>query len=380
MEKGLTTKSDILEYLRGVKEIEKDIYTLERMEVELRERDKKLKQQENQAFQAKLDTRKAEVRRCEKELQAVESTKPKFETSSIWETIGTIFFSVIIQPIIGAVLGAIIGVVIGIVIGVVGGLIYNFVIYVFTDIQHDVSAWRDMFNGACIGVKLGFNWGAILGIVITAILAVVVIVTLPTKRRNEKLYIKEKAKYNEAISSAKAKLAEAEKACNISPKKVDYYEKPINDICKSLATIYANREKIYSVGIVPPDYRTMDCVYVLEHIFRNDLADTMREAILLYEERAFRGEVLRGMQNIASHLSNLSGVMSTLRADMDRIGRDVALMSGDLSRVYEQNRIFAADVARQNDRIYEETKLHRYAVEALEKSNQRIVDYIDDNT
>lgn len=152
------------------------------------------------------------------------------------------------------------------------------------------------------------------------------------------------------------------------------------EIQKMLASLRANREKIYSVGIVPPDYRTMDCVYVLEHIFRNDLADTMREAILLYEERAFRGEVLRGMQNIASHLSNLSGVMLTLRADMDRIGRDVALMSGDLSRVYEQNRIFAADVARQNDRIYEETKLHRYAVEALEKSNQRIVDYIDDNT
>lgn len=154
----------------------------------------------------------------------------------------------------------------------------------------------------------------------------------------------------------------------------------IEEIQKMISTLYANREKYYSVGIVPPDYRTMDCVYVLEQIFRNDLADTMREAVLLYEERAFRGEVLRGMQNIASHLGNLSGVMSTLRADMDRIGRDVALMSSDISRVYEQNRSFEANFARQNDRLYEETKLHRYAVEALEKSNQKIVDYIEDNT
>ena len=159
--------------------------------------------------------------------------------------------------------------------------------------------------------------------------------------------------------------------------KAQSYRDRIKPIQQDLQPLYSNRDKFYSVGIVPPDYRTMDCVYVLDQIFRNDLADTMRDAVLLYEERTFRGDVIRGMKNITAHIDNLSSLMSSLRVDINMIGRDVALLRDDMDKIYTQN-LNAADVAaRHNDRMYEETQLHRYAVEALQKSNQKIVDYIE---
>lgn len=103
----------------------------------------------------------------------------------------------------------------------------------------------------------------------------------------------------------------------------------------------------------------------------------MREAVLLYDERVYRGEVLRGMNRIASNLGSLAGIMSSLRTDMDRIGRDVALMSDDISRVYEQNRSIASNASRQADRLCEETRLHRYTVEALARSNERLTDQLE---
>lgn len=65
-----------------------------------------------------------------------------------------------------------------------------------------------------------------------------------------------------------------------------------------LEKLYEQRKEFYSVGIVPPDYRYLDCVGVLRQIFSNDLADTMREAVLIYEERVFRGDLIRGIDKI----------------------------------------------------------------------------------
>ena len=62
--------------------------------------------------------------------------------------------------------------------------------------------------------------------------------------------------------------------------------------------LHAKKESLYRANIIPPDYRELDCVLMFHQIFRNDLADTMREAVKIYEERVFRQEVIRGIDRI----------------------------------------------------------------------------------
>lgn len=221
------------------------------------------------------------------------------------------------------------------------------------------------------------------------------------ERENDKIrnnYVAEQRekmeKLDQEIAKEKAIIADEHTA------NAQYYREQVENVKKDLEPLYRNRIKFYSDGVVPVDYRTMDCVYVLEQIFRNDLADTMREAVLMYEERVFRGEIIRGMANIAAHIDNLSSVMSRLRTDIDRISRDVAIMREDMDQIYEDNREFADDIKKSNDKLYMETKMHRHALEALDnsnrallgyaekdrqsleelaKSNQKLVDYIEDN-
>lgn len=359
MEKNLTTKAGVLTYLQDAKAIEKDIYALEQMEKELKKRAGELQKRDADNYHAQLAKHKATVEQYEKELLLAESIEEPELILEKKTSVGMILVWSIVSGICGAIGGAIIGgagAMIGGILQLVRGL-----------------------GAFFAAVKIGAIIGAVSGM--TCCLASTIIGNIIVPKNNRKLteeYEKEKRERDKAIASAKAKLAKAKRECNISFRKVDYYNKQIQCLRQNLASLYANRKKFYSVGVVPPDYRTMDCVYVLEQIFRNDLADTMREAVLLYEERVFRGEVIRGMQNVTSQLGDLSSLMSALRTDITLVGCDVAHMRDDMVHIYEQNRSFAADVARSNDRLYEETKLHRYAVEAIQQSNQKIVDYLEE--
>lgn len=348
MENRLTTKSGWLEYLKGAKEIERNIYVLERMNAELNEQVNEIQKKESAKH-------KAAIEQCEKDLEKAKADKPKLKQVK--------------KTPIGEILGNAIGIAIYVAIPctIIGGIIARL-----------VGSEEDSY-------VTGFKIGAIIGVVACPLLYFIYkifkdVKDVPrTNRILASVFEDQKKRYDEDVASAETELAEAKKQSLIPSAKIGYYNNQINYLHKSLKSLYANREVYYSVAVVPPDYRKMDCVYVLDQIFRNDLADTMREAVLLYEEHAFRGDVIRGMANIASQLNKLGGIMSSLRTDIDMIGRDVALMRDDMVNVYEQNHRFAADIKQQNNRLLEETKLHRFAVEALEKSNQMIVDYIEEN-
>ena len=133
------------------------------------------------------------------------------------------------------------------------------------------------------------------------------------------------------------------------------------------------REDFYSLGIIPPDYRTMDCVYVLDHIFRNDLASDVRNAILLYKEWEFRGDVIRGMGAIISRLANLGNQMDYLTRDINDIRNNVNFMSQDLSRMAE------TQIAQNKsiNKALENSQATRYATEAVQRHIEETKKYYD---
>lgn len=76
-------------------------------------------------------------------------------------------------------------------------------------------------------------------------------------------------------------------------------------------------------NIVPPDYRYIDCVAILQHAFRNGLADNMKEAVLYYEQKEFRNQVIRSVNDIHQMLSNLANTMTEIKGVLNSIDYNV---------------------------------------------------------
>ncbi len=173
---------------------------------------------------------------------------------------------------------------------------------------------------------------------------------------------------NELISkvkTAKKQISIAKNQVESNHNRIQFIDSQLQKLKSNFEELKKRRIEFYNIGIIPPDYRTFDCVIILDHIFRNDLADTMREAIKIYEDRVFRGEVIRGIDKICTMLDDLSGSMAIIGNTLTKINSNVRMMSQDFSKFVDQ---YANDNRRkqeQMDELINETKLSRYAQEEL---------------
>jgi hypothetical protein len=96
-------------------------------------------------------------------------------------------------------------------------------------------------------------------------------------------------------------------------------------------------------GIVPPDYRYIDCLVVVQHAFRNGLADSMKEAVLYYEQKEFRNQVIRGVNNIHEMLGQLAGTMNEVRGILSSIDNNVygIMRNQEVSNNIQSARMYA---------------------------------------
>ena len=111
----------------------------------------------------------------------------------------------------------------------------------------------------------------------------------------------------------------------------------LDEINAQIENLEKQRDTIYGMNVLPPDYRSLECVMALHQIFRNDLADTMRDAILLYEERLFRGEMIRGLDNIAKSIDQLGRHMQEtvtqlkkMNVTAERMGKNLVDIAYDI--------------------------------------------------
>lgn len=173
--------------------------------------------------------------------------------------------------------------------------------------------------------------------------------------------------------------------------------------------IHGYKRSLYQIGIVPPDYRTFDCVTILAFIFRNNLAQTMTEAILQYEERVYRGEILRGIDNIYKMLGKLSYSMQAIeyrlveiKQSVDNVYYEMVNVSNelydmrsdirtasDLAHRDSMQRQFIEDLRRQEqesdrysqidfqNKLLAETKATRYAMDAMSQSMYKAEWYME---
>ena len=158
--------------------------------------------------------------------------------------------------------------------------------------------------------------------------------------------------------------------------KIEVYNKTIKpDLDIQREKLSMQRDQLYKYNIIPPDYRTLDCVLMLSHIYRNGLAENMRDAINLYETRVFRGEMVRGINNIFEKLGEIAGKLGQVGITLNRIKADINIMSEDLFILVENSeetmRQQDVMISNQNE-IIEQSKLNRMATEAVAKNAESI--------
>ena len=132
-------------------------------------------------------------------------------------------------------------------------------------------------------------------------------------------------------------------------------------------------QKMHELDIIPPDYRTTDCIITLEHIFKNDLADTVRDAVLLYKDWVYHELIITGLDNIYKMLGNLSESMQYMQRTLESIDQSVSAMSDDMTRLIGLQK----ESNRTQEQILQESQATRSATESIRQSNEKYEWYVE---
>lgn len=169
----------------------------------------------------------------------------------------------------------------------------------------------------------------------------------------------------------------------------------IDVISEKLDTVDSQLREFYSVNLIPPNYRSIECVIAFDQMFRNDLVDTMREAALLYDERVFRGEMITGLNKIYEAINELGGLMSETVSVLRQIESNTSRMCDELCEVSSNLVRMNANVtghlstmssnlssgfetiSKGQSRIETELEYNRYANEAIRANSDRMKWYAE---
>ena len=174
-------------------------------------------------------------------------------------------------------------------------------------------------------------------------------------------------KDEERWHEAELELQECEKNLELLQRRSDLIQKQIEQNISNIEHLDGMIVKMHIIGVLPPDYRTPDCVITLDHIFRNDLADTVREAVLMYKEWVFQGKVIEGLENIYNMLGNLSATMQYMQRTLDSIDRNVSAMADNMDTMIDLQK----ENNRTQEQILRESECTRHAAEAIRTSSER---------
>lgn len=212
-----------------------------------------------------------------------------------------------------------------------------------------------------------------------------------TELENYKKELSQKQSERRALSAQQLhEKTEAENEMSCEQKIYAELTERIDDISEKLETVDSQLTEFYSVNLIPPDYRSLECVIAFDQMFRNDLVDTMREAALLYDERVFRGEMIKGLNNIYKAINKLGGLMSETVSVLREIESNTSRMcdelvdvssnlvrmnanvTGHLSTMSANLSSGLNSIADGQRRIESELEYNRYTNEAIRANSDRM--------
>ena len=104
--------------------------------------------------------------------------------------------------------------------------------------------------------------------------------------------------------------------------------------------IRENLKQCYELDIIPPSYRKLVCLIIINDIFVNDKADTMREAILLCDSEIRHGQLINklddiyhSLETLATNIQSIVDIVSGISNNIKKISYDICNMSNYQERI-----------------------------------------------
>ncbi len=119
---------------------------------------------------------------------------------------------------------------------------------------------------------------------------------------------------------------------------------------KDAKLIEEKLRQCYELDIVKPSYRKLICVVILDEIFTNDKADTMREAMLLCDTEIRHAELIGKLDEVIHSLKALASTLQHMTYVLENINSNVSMISQDVYKIAEsQDRIaYATESIKQS--------------------------------
>ena len=165
-------------------------------------------------------------------------------------------------------------------------------------------------------------------------------------------------KATESYEQAQQELALAQESYDEAQKDILLLNKKAEELENSAVIVRNNLTKCYELGVIPPSYRNMICVVLINDIFMNNKADSMRDAILLCDIEIRHAEIVNKLNDINHSLQTLATSIQSMNSLLCDINYNINSMSSDISVL-----------GQQQERI-------AYATESIQRSAENADFYI----
>lgn len=200
----------------------------------------------------------------------------------------------------------------------------------------------------------------ILGILIGASIWFTIFFKIRASIRNKR-YRKQKLLYetyhitlNQNLKDEERNLSAATYKYNENLCVISKIDEQITWLEQSLTELKNNLTIYYQKNIIPPDYRNLTCAVLINYVFRNDQADTMREATLLCDKHIRHGDTMRALKELSETMRGIENTLFFIQRNIENFNADIK------------------NISKSQEVLILETKASRYATEALKSSAERL--------
>ena len=143
-------------------------------------------------------------------------------------------------------------------------------------------------------------------------------------------------KATESYEQAQQELTLAQESYDEAQKDILLLNKKAEELENSAVIVRNNLTKCYELGVIPPSYRNMICVILINDIFMNNKADSMRDAILLCDIEIRHAEIVNKLNDINHSLQTLATSIQSMNSLLCDINYNINLISSDISVLNQQ--------------------------------------------
>lgn len=145
-----------------------------------------------------------------------------------------------------------------------------------------------------------------------------------------------------------------------------------DELDTAAARVEEKIRECYALNIIKPAYQKMVCVTILNDVFVNDKADTMREAMLLCDAEIRHSELIHQLDKVIHSLGILANSLQSIHDVLETINSNVSMISQDIFRMSESQEKMA--VLLEN--IESNSQAAAFATESIKQSANNADFYI----